>query len=280
MSDILETDIKFIEDKRKDLNLPKPQDFEEGRIKPEDIEKLLELVKLPFKEGSTSNSYTGYSSKGIKYLLQLNRLQQIFGNTHIKIEHKVIDKKLVESKDPNKNDMYYYKTYVEIQIGNYTLYTDSDNIPKTNFVSYYTVEGIGWGKAVDEGTAEKNSKTNGIKDVCKYMGMLRDIYLQDNDDSDSNYNEGLQGEIQLLSQPNIYPSGTIYLKSTAKDINKNKNIEIIIYRNNNYNEKEHKSMIQMLEKNRTHLIKGKNLKVNYLENKYQNREQYIIQKIN
>jgi hypothetical protein len=285
MSDFLTIDNELIEKKRTELNLPKPIDFEGGRLKPEDVEKLMPLVLLPFDENfiDKGNS-SGFSSKGINYILQLNRLQQVFGVTHVKLEHTVIEKKTVEKDE--KQDMFYYKVYVVIKIGNYTIYSNSDNVPDSNFVPYFITEGIGWAGAVNEGTAEKNARANGIKEALKNMGMLRYLYLNDdsneNDDdnsSSSGFNKGTEGTVELLEDATIYSSGTVFMKCRAKDTEKNKEIEVIVYRKNNFNEKRHKEMVEMLEANKVHLRKGKVLYVDYLENMYYDKLQYVIQNI-
>ncbi len=285
MSDFLLIDNKFIEEKRKELNLPKPVDFEGGRLAPEDVEKLMPLALLPFDESSIDKGNSnGFSSKGINYILQLNRLQQVFGVTHVKIEHTVVERKTVEKED--KQDMYYYKVYVVIKIGNYTIYSNSDNVPDSNFVPYYITEGIGWAGAVNEGTAEKSARANGIKEALKNMGMLRYLYLMDDDTADDNsstsssgFNKGVDGTIELLEDAIIYPSGTIFMKAKAKDRENNRDIELLVYRKNNFNEKRHKEMVDMLEANKNLLKKGKVLNIDYIENLYYDKLQYIVQNI-
>jgi len=280
MCETLKIDSDIINKARKEKGLPKPSEFDEGRLKPEDIEGLIDLAITPFDEsfidGGNNN---GFSSKGINYNVQLNRLQQVFGTSHIKIEHSVVEKKEVEKEE--KQNMIYYKTYVMIKIGNYTNYINSSNAPDSNFVSYYTTEGIGWSGAINEGTAEKNSRANGIKEALKNMGMLRYLYLDsdDNDNSSSSYGNS-KTTVVLTEDPNIYDSGVLFLKSKAKDLSQNKEIELIIYRNDNYNEEEHKKMISILDKNKEHLIEGKKLNIEYREKMYKDNMQYVIKNIN
>jgi hypothetical protein len=281
MNDILKIDNDLVEAKRKELGLLKPIDFENGRLNPDDVEKLMPLVLLPFDQSAIEQGKSsGFASKGINYNLQFNRLQQVFGVTHVKVEHTVVEKKTVEKED--KQDMYYYKVYTSIKIGNYTLYTNSDNTPDSNFVPYYITEGVGWAGAVNEGTAEKNARANGIKEALKNMGMLRYLYLNDDDDdnmSSSGYKKGIEGTVELMSDPVFYSNGTIFMKCKARDVDKDKEIELIVYRNNSLNEKPHKEMVDMLEFNKQLLKRGKLLKIDYLESLYYDKLQYIVQNV-
>jgi hypothetical protein len=279
MCEILKKDIEMIEKVRKEKNLPKPSEFKDGRINPSDLEKLLSLAVLPFDEKAVGEGRkSGFNSRGVNYNIQLNRIQQVFGTSHVKVNHEVVEKKEVENED--KMDMIYYKTYVTVMIGNYTTYTNSDNKPDGNFVPYYDTTGIGWAGAVNEGTAEKNSRANGIKEALKNMGMLRDLYLDgdDNDNSGSSYSNR-STTVTLIEDPTIYDSGVLFMKSKAKDLAQNKEIEVIIYRNNDYNEEEHNEMIEMLNKNKKYLVEGKKLKVEYREKIYNDNMQYVVYKI-
>jgi hypothetical protein len=279
MCEILRKDNEMIEKARKENNLPKPSDFKDGRINPSDIERLLALVVLPFAEDAVDKGdKSGFKSIGVNYNIQLNRIQQVFGISHVKVSHEVVEKKEVEKED--KNNMIYYKTYVTVMIGNYTTYTNSDNKPDANFVHYYDTTGIGWAGAINEGTAEKNSRANGIKEALKNMGMLRDLYLdnEDDDNSGSSYSNS-STMVVLQEDPTLFDSGMLFMKSKAKDLAEDKEIDLVIYRNNKYNEEEHNQMIEMLNQNSQHLVEGKKLKIEYKEKMYKDNMQYIVNKI-
>ncbi len=122
MNTILKMEKETIENERKKLGVPHPIDFEEGRITPKDIEKLMPLALMPFSEEAVKTSHVnGFVSKGISYDLYLNRLQEVFGYTHVKLEHRLKEEITKPSKDTNKDSMIYCKVYVTIKIGNYTL---------------------------------------------------------------------------------------------------------------------------------------------------------------
>src|SRR6056297_2669543 len=220
MCEILKKDNEMIEKARKERNLPKPSEFKDGRINPSDIEGLLSLVVLPFDEEAVGKgNKSGFNSIGVNYNIQLNRIQQVFGISHVKVKHEVVEKKEVEKED--KNNMIYYKTYVTVMIGNYTTYTNSNNKPDGNFVHYYDTTGTVWSGAINEGTAEKNSRANGIKEALRNMGMLRDLYL-DNDDSDNSESSYSVSStmVVLLEDPALNDSGVLFMKSKAKDLAK------------------------------------------------------------
>src|SRR5690554_777023 len=151
---------------------------------------MLELVKLPFDDSviEKKNIDTGYVSRGVPYQLQLNRLQEVFGNTHIKIEHQVVEE-YAPPVEEGKVQMFYYRVYVTISIGNYTLYVDGD-VPKCDFISYYQEKGIGYAGHFKKGTAEKNALSNGIKDALRNIGMLRYLYINDSDEDNASSDYG------------------------------------------------------------------------------------------
>src|SRR5690606_11091852 len=128
VSDSLTRDNELIEKERERLRLHKPTEFEKGRLDPILVEKLLPLVQLPFdKKVIKERKQNGFKSKGVPYKLQINRLQQIFGLSHILIEHKVISQAYKENSDPTKMGLYYFKVYVALRIGNWTMYNDTTN---------------------------------------------------------------------------------------------------------------------------------------------------------
>lgn len=287
MYDILSADENLIEKEREKLNLPKPIEFEKGRITPDIIDKLMALLLIPFDDSAIKTGYgNGYKTIGVPYDLQYNRLQIVFGRQHIKKEHRVVDIEDVPGID-NKSPMYYFKVYVNIHIGNYTFYTDSNNEPYSKFITYYQADGIGWAGATTKGTAEKSAVANGIKDALRNIGMLRYLYVELDEDTsklDVNTDDAVipTGEtttIELLNNPIISELGTIFLRGKAKDLKLEKIIDIIIYAKNPLNQKEHSVMIETLNNYKKNLITGQKLNVEYKQTLYQGREQYIIQKV-
>jgi hypothetical protein len=282
VSDLLKIDNDMVEKKREEMKLPKPAEFDKGRINIEEIEKFIELAIVEFDEnciGSSSNG--GFSAKGVDYKIQLNRLQQVFGRSHVKVEHSVTETKTVGGEG-EKKDMFYYKVYTEIKIGNYTLYTNKDNAMDSNFVPVYITDGIGWAGAVNEGTAEKNARANGFKEACKNMGMLRYLYINEEEDDgepSGGFVKGIEGNVELIADATIYQTGALFLKARAKDVSSDKEIELIVYRNNSMNEKAHKEMIDSLEAYKNVLKRGKPLKIEYIEKNYQGKPQYIVQAV-
>ena len=62
------------------------------------MEKLMVLLALPFDDRVIDKGRnSGFETIGINYNLQLNRLQNVFGVTHVKIEHEVKDKRLLRT---------------------------------------------------------------------------------------------------------------------------------------------------------------------------------------
>ncbi|MBO8160593.1 MAG: hypothetical protein H0Z24_03060 [Thermosipho sp. (in: Bacteria)] len=280
MCDALKIDNKMIEDKRKELKLPAPTEFENGRISPELIDKLMELLLLPFDESAVETGRDGgFTTKGVSYALQLNRVQKVFGPSHIKIEHRVDEYELVKNeRDESKQPMHWFKVYVSLKIGNWTMYTDANNTPGSEFVTYYQVDGIGYAGAVKKGSAEKNAVANGLKDCFKTMGMLRYLYLDEDDSNDKSFGEKVT-KVRLLEKVQINDSGTVRLKARAVDVNTGEEIDIIVYRENKRNPGEHQKMLEMLLQYKEHLVKGKELKVGYFESLYQGKKQYVINKV-
>lgn len=281
---LLEVDREIVDKARKEMGLPSPIEFENGRLDHVLIEKLLPLALLPFDEDAIEKgdlSSGGFTSKGVSHSLQLNRLQDVFGTTHIKIEHSVEEKRFEESQKEGRQGMYYYKVYVTIHIGNYTIYTDVTCKPFSNFVPYYTIDGIGWAGAITEGTAEKNAVANGIKDALSRMGMLRYLYAVKKENR-----KAVRGtlkkepvEIKLLEDPAFDISDRLFLKGKAIDVKTGEQIEVLIYKENTYNKEEHENMINLLSEHKKGLVAGKELKIDGKETVYQGQKQYIINKI-
>lgn len=277
MADIIKIDNELIEAERKLLQLAKPTEFESFRITPELIEKLFPLVVLPFDNSAINTGHTnGFVTKGVHHDIQYNRLQQIFGAQHILKEHNVIESYEVSN---DKSTMYYYKVYVTISIGNFTLYTNiQTGKPESAFVTYYKAEGIGWSGANNKGTAEKNALANGTKEALRSMGMLRYLYIEENDDEVENTNLK-ETDIEFIDDPKILEGGAIFLSGLVRDLNDNSEVNIIIYRDNKFNNEEHRKMIETLNNFRKALVKGKVLTVNYTSTIYKGKDQYIINKI-
>lgn len=277
--------------------LSKSSMFEKGRITPEEIIKLLPMIKVPFDESAVVRRvHKGFSSIGVPVLLQQARIYEIFGVEHIRFSHKVVETETVLSKE-GKQDMHYYKVYVKLSIGNQTLYTDQDQKPTATFVEYYYIDGIGYDGHINKGTAEKNALANGKKECFKAMGMLDYLYLEgdmnrlaDTSDNEWDTPDGLGGDtegaytypktkVSLLEKPTINETGKVFLKCKAIDTEKNKEIEILIYRENPMFVEAHQLMMDTLNKHQQHLVKDTELHVEYKEHNYGGKQQYIITKI-
>lgn len=279
MCDYIKIDNELIDKERGKHKLPKPVEFEGGMLSQELVEKLMVLLALPFDDRVIDKGRnSGFETIGINYNLQLNRLQNVFGVTHVKIEHEVKDKKAVEN-DNRRTVTHYCKVYVTIKIGNYVAYNNADNKPDTNFVPFYISEGIGWAGAANEGTAEKSARANGIKEALKGMGMLRYLYIDaenEDDAGDSGYGSGEMRGVELLADAVINNRGPIFMKCDAKDLDNEKAVELIVYRENSYNKEQHAKMVSMLEQHRDLLKKGKKLNVLCFEKLYKGNLQYIV----
>jgi hypothetical protein len=283
---------KLILDKQREISkLLKPSEFEKSRITPVEITNLLPLIRIPFDESAVARrEHNGFTSIGVPVSLQQARIYEIFGVDHIRFSHKVVERETVEGKE-GKKDMHYYKVYVKISIGNQTLYTDQEQKPTATFVEYYYVEGIGYDGHINKGTAEKNALANGKKECFKAMGMLDYLYLEgDTEANEWDTNDLLEVDtegvytcpttkITLLDKPKLNDQGKVFLKCKAIDTEKDKEIEILIYRENPMFVEAHKVMIATLKKHQQHLIKDKELHVEYKEHNYGGKDQYIISKI-
>lgn len=298
ISELLEIESKLLDDYREEKQIQKPSEFEKGRIDTVLIEKLLPMVSLPFDEKAINiTNGTGFKAKGVKISLQENRLQQIFGNSHIKIEYSIIDERYAEGdnvvdaeehlndisddekkqqQSKTKKGMYYSRVKVDVKIGNYTYYTDTNGKPDTNFVTYYQEEGIGFGGGVTEGSALKNAIDNGKKDAFANMGMLRYLYLDINDKENKNNGLGDSANVVLIENPMFFDSGTMFMKCKAKDIDKNKEITLVVYRENKYNAEEHRKMVKMLSGNKSGLHQNKELSIIYKYSNWHGADQYLV----
>lgn len=294
MIEVLEKDKELIAKERECLNAPKPTDFENGRITPEDVTKLIQLLQVPFEEGTVIRRERGdFVSKGVPQSLQLTRLFEVFGANHVSFEHKIVEFETV--KREGKTDMHYYKVYVKLSIGNWTLYVNQDNKPCSTFQSYYEIEGIGFGGHTSKGTAEKNSVANGKKECMKNLGVLAYLYLEGDYSSDicsedieideeaealfSKASTYPRTKLVLLDTPNMIDKGSIFLKGKAKDIqDSDKEVEIIIYRENPQLKEDHNTMIEALKTYKSGLVAGKELQVEYKEGNV-GRAQYVIRRI-
>lgn len=276
MDNYIQKDNDIVEQYRKENKLPRSLNFENGRITPSDIEKLIPIIAIPFDDEIIDyNKEQGFSSKGIHYLIQLNRLQQVFGHTHVKIETANKEQMQIST------DGYGSKMDVTIKIGNYRDYIDSNNKPNSNFVPLYIVEGIGWGTGNNLGTSEKNAMANGIKDALSKMGMLRYLYCSEESlEIDGKlFDTSEMRTIELLDMP-IFSKGAIYMKVNAKDTETDEEVEAIIYRVNEMNGEHHKNMINLIESKRPILKKGSVLEIECKTGSYSGRKQYIILNVN
>ena len=294
MIEVLQRDKELVAKERERLNAPKPTDFENGRITPEDVTKLIPLLQIPFDEGAVIRRERGdFVSKGVPLSLQLTRLFEVFGANHISFEHKVVELETV--KREGKTDMLYYKVYEKLSIGNWTIYVSPENKPCSTFQSYYEVEGIGFGGHTSKGTAEKNAVANGKKECMKNLGVLAYLYLEGDYSSDiSNEDTELYEEVEelfskastyprtklvLLDTPNMTEKGSIFLKGKAKDTqDSDKEVEIIIYRENPQLKEDHNTMIEALRTYKSGLVAGKELQVEYKEGNV-GRPQYVVRRI-
>lgn len=285
MADIMEQDNGLIDIARKSAELPKPIDFENGRIDHIMVENLIPLLHLPFDDKAIEEGgMGGFRSKGVPYGLQLNRLQYVFGTSHVLIEHRVDGTRYengnIDDNGDEKKGMYYCKVKVFVKIGNWTFYTDNNNMPCSNFVTYYQApEGIGFGGGINEGAAEKNAVANGVKDSLSKMGMLRSMHLECDDNDGPKRSNGASGTVELTEVPTIFSSGALFLKGKAKDKATGDAIDIIVYRDNNRNPDEHSAMVKLLNDYKSGLVAGKELAIVYRKNEYQGNPQYVINKV-
>lgn len=288
MIEILQRDKEILSKERETKNLPAPVKFDKSRITPEDITKLLPLLQLPFEENAiVRRERDDFVSKGVPLSMQLIRLFEVFGADHVKFQHDVVEKDIV--KKEGKSDMHYYKVYVKLSIGNWTIYNENNCKPCSTFVSYYEVEGIGYGGHTSKGTAEKNAVANGKKECLKNMGVLAYLYVEGEysgqGDPDIDDDEILTAahtypvtKIVLKDKPIINENAIIFLKGKAVDTHTNSEIEIIIYKENPQMKEEHQKMIDTLKQYKSSLIAGKELQVEYMEGNVA-RPQYIIRKV-
>jgi len=291
MCDVLEIDREVVNKYRKEHSLPNPTGFSDGdiqgRLTPELIDQLMPLLRLPFDQSAVEKGKSGgYKTKGVPYALQLARLQEVFGTSHIDILHEVVEEGKVERED--KSDVYYCEVVVTLRIGNYTFYIDStNNEPKSSFIPYYIVRGIGFEKAsTTKGGAKKNAIANGMKDCFRTMGMLRYLYLDEDNDNDnkgtgnSSSNNEVVTQVVLSEKPTIYDNGALFMKCRAKDkANGNKEIVLIVYRNNQYNKEGHQQMIDLLKQHKDLLVANKELNITYRENDFNGELQYLVNKV-
>lgn len=291
----IESDLDLVNKYREKHNLKKPNDFEKGRIDPEILEKLMPVIQIALDDneaGKEHNNIFNINDKPIS-LLEF-RIQEVFGITHIRIKHAVGEKGYEEIKDGTKaNRKYYCKCYVTLEIGNWTLYTDTNGIPDAKFLPYFSSEGIGFGEGDNEGIAEKKALEDGKREIFKNIGMFRfwsekEPYEKEPNDKDEepNYTEkdsstlhGDRTTITLINSPAITPNGAIFLKGKAIDNNTGNEITVVIYKENKYNEQAHRNMVQMLNNNKSLLVKDKELNIIYKETTYNEEKQYVINAI-
>ncbi|WP_066630435.1 hypothetical protein [Clostridium magnum] len=286
--EILQKDKEILNKEREKNNLPAPVNFDKSRITPEHITKLLPLLQLPFEENAiVRRERDDFVSKGVPLSMQLMRVFEVFGADHIRFEHDVVEKDIV--KREGKSDMHYYKVYVKLSIGNWTIYNEDNCKPSSTFVSYYEVEGIGYGGHTSLGTAEKNAVANGKKECLKNMGVLAYLYVEGEYSGEGNSDIDDVGvitpahtypvtKIVLKDKPIINENAVIFLKGRALDSSTNSEIEIIIYKENPQMKEEHQKMIDNLKQYKSLLVAGRELQVEYMEGNVA-RPQYIIRKL-
>lgn len=282
MIEEIKRDKELISSQREALGLKKPTQFDKSRITPEDISNLIPIMQLPFAEQAiVRKTNQGFQSKGVPLPLQLMRLYEVFGAEHIKFEYKVTETDVVKKED--KHDMFYYKVSVKLKIGNWTMYTDQNTKPCSDFVTCYEIEGLGYGGNTSKGTAEKNAVANGKKECLKNMGVLAYLYLEDGesvDDGDSYETSSIypKTKLTLLDKPYINEKSKVFLKGMASDIENECEVEIIIYKENPQMVEEHNKMIETLKSYKHLLVAGKELSVEYMEGNI-GKPQYVIRKV-
>ena len=109
--------------------------------------------------------------------------------------------------------------------------------------------------------------------------MLRYLYIDaenEDDAGDSGYGSGGMRGVELLADAVINNRGPIFMKCDAKDLDNEKAVELIVYRENSYNKEQHAKMVSMLEQHRDLLKKGKKLNVLCFEKLYKGNLQYIV----
>ncbi len=292
MSELISSEQQILNEYREKNDLPKPVDFEEGRIDPKLSEKLMPMVSLPFDDKAVKeNNGMGFKSKGVSASLQEFRLQEVFGKSHIRIEREIITNRFQESqeeeidevnndekerkKTKSKKGMYYYLVEVIIKIGNYTPYADKvSGKPDSSFVTYYEERGSGFAGGISEGIALKSAIANGKKDAFSNMGMLRYLHIENDTNKTDTFGEN--ANVVLLEKPIFYDSGTIFMKGKAKDTDTEKEIMLVIYRENKFNKEAHKEMVELLDKNKDRLVKNKSLNIIYLYKDWHGEDQYIV----
>lgn len=293
MVDVLKSDKELIDSKRKELSIPDPMKFDKFRITPEYITKLFILLQIPFTEEAIIRRIEDDSViEEVPVYLQLMRLYQVFGMEHIKFEHTVIEHEIVQKGNDN---MHFYKLYVKLSIGNWTIYNENNSKPCSTFVSYYDVKGIGYEGDFLKGIAEKKAVINGKKECLKNMGILAYLYVENEyrsmeslEKSDKacqktkiNFNDKVcqKTKIILKEKPVIHNSSEVFLKCKAVDVqNKNSEIEILVYKENSQMKEEHQKMINNLKRYKNSLIPGKKLIIEYIKDNAIEK-QYIIRKI-
>lgn len=273
--EILEIEAKLIEGERVSKKLPSPSDFDNGLISGNDIENLIPLLMLPFDNSIINyGSNNGFKRKGISIDICINRLQQVFGYTHVQWHHKLIDSQ-------NINNGYYTKIYIHVSIGNYIPYVDiNSNVPSSRFVELYSIDGIGRGfNSIDPITSEKNAVSNGLKDALRKTGLLRYLYIDNDDnDDDTDVTNTFATKVQLKEPIKVNPNGNIILKARAIDLSNNNDIDVILYKENKSNP-SHNKVIDLILSFKNELYKDKIINITFIKSRYENRVQYIIQNL-
>jgi hypothetical protein len=271
--DSIKLDKNIIDEQRERLQLNSPLKFEKGRIDGDMIDKLIELVTLPFDASAITKDNTGdFVAKRVPYIIQLARMHEIFGPSHLKFEHTVAE---FEEEKLTDNSIFHYKTYVTLKIGNYTPYIDYQGKPDSNFVTYYEASGIGYYNDKNRGTAEKNSFSNGAKECFKQMGMLRYLYAAD----DETPKPDVQiANVELLSNIIIYPTSTVYAKVAGRDIETDKTVELLVFRYNTMNIDQEK-LTTTINEIKKQLVKGSIVNIEYVQREYNGNIQYLIYKL-
>jgi hypothetical protein len=293
----------LLETERAKNNLPKVEDFTEQNITSEDIEKLFPLIQLPI--GLTEQIQL---SKEDLCRYHMFRLKQIFGNVHINVRSKTI-----EYSYDKESKVYVYEVEVNIQIGNYKFFVDDSRIPYTNFIKYYESRGLSVGSDTSRYDAKKSAIIDATLEALYNMGCesygLKEILISERKniveegnlsnrighkeelkscDIINNINEqNKSGKnvrhtiLKFKDTPKFYSNdkSSVYLMRTiAHDINQNKDVSIIVYKENTYNQKVHKELTDFICQNTNMLGRDKELKVEYSLSKTYT-DTYVISKI-
>ncbi|MCT4662811.1 MAG: hypothetical protein N4A40_13190 [Tissierellales bacterium] len=259
----------YLEKLRTDNDLPKPIDFEKSRITSFDVERLLLLLREPFPEEEIEiTKGDNFTSRNVKVMKQIDRVQKVFGSTHVNF--------LYDREVDKLDSGYLVRMGVEIQIGNHTDYEDSNGIPGSKFIPCFSAQGVGFSTCDDLKTAEKSARTDGIKHALKIMGIMRDDYLKEyeiDDTLDYDYTEvTISGDVKFSNGKNA--NNKIFFLSDAIDNTTGEKVQLVLFKENKMN-KNHDNIKKFLSK----VKKGDIYLIGYTQKLYNSTQQYLIQDI-